>query len=191
MPSSSDTTVCPAAPTATARSGVANAAPKSGTLDAVIVVAVMPPSVVRSSSPLLVVSRQVSASAQPIDVSVSPAPNACFVHVSPASVLRRSVSAPMAYSVLASKRWTRSTLPPGIASGFQEMPASVVAYATLAASPPGDTKAMPLSGPLKTISLATAPPGVALAAVPGIAVCFAKDWPASVVRSTEPSASRR
>lgn len=95
MPASPETTVCPAAPTATARVALAKAAPASGTLEAVIVVAVAPPSVVRSSSPLDVVSRQVLASAQPIDVSVSHAPNACLVNVRPPSALRSSVSRPM------------------------------------------------------------------------------------------------
>lgn len=41
------------------------------------------------------------------------------------------------------------------------------------------------------MSFAFAPPGVALACVPGIAVCFEKDTPASVVRRTDPSRSSR
>ena len=50
---------------------------------------------------------------------------------------------------------------------------------------------MPPSGLVKRMSLATAPPGVALAAVPGIAVCLEKESPESVVLRTDPSASSR
>ena len=74
----------------------ANAAPASGTLDAVIGVAVAPPSVVRLSSPLAVVMRQTFGSLQPIEVSVCPAPNACLANVAPPSSERRSVALPIA-----------------------------------------------------------------------------------------------
>ena len=85
----------PAVPTATARVAEAKAALASGTLEAVIGVAVSPPSIVRFSSPLSVVMRHVSASAQRIDVSRMPLPNGRFVKVAPPSVLRMSVPWPM------------------------------------------------------------------------------------------------
>ena len=64
-------------------------------------------------------------------------------------------------------------------------------YATLGVPAAGVTNAIPASGLLKTMSLTVAPRGVALAAVPGIAVCLENESPASVVRSTEPSRSAR
>jgi hypothetical protein len=66
-----------------------------------------------------------------------------------------------------------------------------VENARLAPPALGATTAMPRVASVKRMSLAFAPPGVAIACVPGIAVCLENDCPASVVRSTEPSRSSR
>ena len=91
----------------------------------------------------------------------------------------------------ASTRYSWLTTPSSTAgSGFHDTPPSVVVYARLGPGP-GVTNAIPLSGPLKRMSAGAALPAVALAGVPGIAVCLENDCPASVVRRTEPSASSR
>src|SRR3954469_6583341 len=96
-PPSSETTVAPPAPPATTRVGEANAAAKIACVEAVIGVAVAPPSVVRNTrSPWLTVSRHVLASAQRIDVSSWLSPAGRLVHVRPLSVDRNSEPAPTA-----------------------------------------------------------------------------------------------
>ena len=77
-----------------------------------------------------------------------------------------------------------------VSSGFHDTPASVVVYARLGPWP-GVANAIAESGPVVRMSAGCAAPPVALAAVPGSAVCLENDAPASAVRRTEPSASSR
>jgi hypothetical protein len=183
-PASGERTVVPSSPTATALRSAPKLAASSFLDEGLTLVSVPPPSLVRMSEvPVWVVKMQVNASAHRTDERNS-SPVARCSQVAPPSLVRSTDPVPTAYPTVGVTKWTPFTPPANSRTSVHDSALSVVRY-----SRPWAVAATPSEGLVKETSRgANVSPA---ARVPGTAVRRDHVFPASAVRSTEPSSSSR